>query len=97
MIFPLTKYTLLFATWQLQSGNDRGLYDLSSTRATARFLPGAKKRQVAVLGEAMALPSSIEFPMSLLRVSLFSRLFIVIIGTMNVTCCYHHCRKILIL
>lgn len=34
------------------------------------FLPGAKKRQVAVLGQAAALPSSIEFPMSLLRVSL---------------------------
>lgn len=45
-----------------------GPYDFSGTRQ--QFLPGAKKRQVAVLGQAAALLSSIEFPMSLLRVSL---------------------------
>lgn len=66
---PPRRQTLLFATRRLGSNSDRESYDLSSTRATARFLPGAKKRQVAVLGQPTALPSSIEFPMSLLRVS----------------------------
>lgn len=45
------------------------MIDLSGTRQQ-EFLPGAKRRQVAVLGQPAALPSSIEFPMSLLRVSL---------------------------
>ncbi|KAK1120655.1 hypothetical protein K0M31_012261 [Melipona bicolor] len=51
-----------FSAWRTEP------YDFSGTRQ--QFLPGAKKRQVAVLGQAAALPSSIEFPMSLLRVSL---------------------------